>query len=178
MKKFLLLVVMATSVSYAGTQMLTNAFPKERTNLIEIDEEEYCLALNVYHEARSEPLVGKFAVSDVVLNRVRDSRWPDTICGVIYDGPTKPSWNDETKLIPIRDRCQFSWYCDGKDDTPLDQEAWYEARIVAHDIINRNRFRGVTEGATHYHASYVKPEWRTWFYPVGRIGSHIFYRSE
>ena len=86
----------------------------------EMTRDTYCMALNIYHESRSENLAGKFAVADVVMNRVNDRRYPDKICGVIYDAELKPSWKDPTIYVPVRNRCQFSWYCDGKSDEPAD----------------------------------------------------------
>mgnify|MGYP003316608280 CR=1 FL=1 len=73
-----------------------------------------CLALNVYFEARSENMASQIAVSLVVMNRVEDHRFPNTVCEVVKQGLTykwKPS-------LPIKNRCQFSWYCDGKPDKP------------------------------------------------------------
>ena len=90
-------------------------------DLIE-SEEAHCLALNVYYETRSDNLAGMYAVSDVVLNRVRDTRYPNTICEVVYQGPVRESWktkkdpdlSDEERIYnPVRNMCQFSWYCDG-----------------------------------------------------------------
>ena len=81
-----------------------------------------CLALNVYHEAKNQPFEGQVAVAQVVLNRVKDERFPNTICEVVEQGPVYESWktrNDPT-LEPVywpeKNRCQFSWYCDGKSD--------------------------------------------------------------
>jgi spore germination cell wall hydrolase CwlJ-like protein len=130
-----------------------------------------------------------YAVSDVVLNRVRDSRYPNTICDVVYQGPTRESWKtkqdpelpDEQRVYnPVRNMCQFSWYCDGKNDIPKDETGWATAQMVAGSILFANKHRGITEGATHYHATYVKPNWRNdrGMQHVGRIGSHIFYRWE
>jgi spore germination cell wall hydrolase CwlJ-like protein len=141
--------------------------------------QEYCMALNVYHEARSDNLAGMFAVSDVVLNRVRDSRWPDTPCGVIQDAVYSKWWREQHgKLVPVKHKCQFSWFCDGKKDTPTDAESWRRAQTVAFKILNRDLYRGITEGATHYHATYVDPSWNKRFRTIGRIGAHIFYRAE
>jgi len=80
--------------------------------------EAHCLALNIYHESRSDNLAGQYAVADVVLNRVENKRYPNTVCDVVYQGKMKPSWKDPEKMIPIRNMCQFSWYCEGKDYTP------------------------------------------------------------
>lgn len=138
-----------------------------------------CLALNTYHESRSDNLAGQFAVADVVLNRVRDIRWPNTICEVIRQGPVSDWWlTEHQRKVPIKNRCQFSWYCDGKSDEPKDNQAWQQALTVAHQIHDDNRYRGITEGATHYHASYVNPTWNKRFTPIGRIGAHLFYRAE
>ena len=131
-----------------------------------------CMALNVYYEARGSNLADKAAVADVVLNRVNDSRYPDTVCGVVKQGHKHE--NGEMK----RHKCQFSWYCDGKHDRPQDEDRWAEAQMIAWNIVEESRFRGITEGATHYHATYVEPQWAETLQLVGRIGAHIFYRWE
>lgn len=148
-------------------------------NLVD-NRQAHCLALNVYYEARGSNLADMYAVSDVVLNRVRDGRYPNTICDVVYQGVQKPSWKDPTKMVMVRNMCQFSWYCDGKDDIPTDETGWATAQMVAGSILYANKYRGLTEGSTHYHASYVRPNWRNdrGMQHVGRIGSHIFYRWE
>lgn len=133
--------------------------------------EEECLALNIYYEARSDNLAGKYAVADVVLNRVKDKRYPNTICGVVRQGRL-----GDTSGEVLRNRCQFSWYCDGKPDLPAEEDSWQKAQLVAYNIINHQRFRGITEGATHYHADYVNPIWAATLEVVGTIGQHIFYR--
>jgi len=153
--------------------------PKGELYTQESHPQEYCMALNVYHESRSDNLAGMFAVSDVVLNRVRDSRWPDTPCGVVTDAKYSKWWKEQHgKDVPVRHKCQFSWFCDGKNDTPTDVESWRRAQTVAYQILNRDMMRGITEGATHYHATYVDPSWNKRFRTIGRIGAHIFYRAE
>ena len=148
-------------------------------NLVD-NRQAHCLALNVYYEARGSNLADMYAVSDVVLNRVRDGRYPNTICDVVYQGVQKPSWKDPTKMVMVRNMCQFSWYCDGKEDIPKEETGWATAQMVAGSILYANKYRGLTEGSTHYHASYVRPNWRNdrGMQHVGRIGSHIFYRWE
>ena len=147
--------------------------------------ELYCLAKNIYFEAKSEPIAGQYAVADVVLNRVKDSRFPNTICEVVYEGPLRESWQtkkqtdlDDAERIyhPMRDRCQFSWWCDGKSDNIKDGDAWRKAQEIAYRLVNDYKHRGLTEGATHYHATYVNPKWAPTLDLVGRIGTHIFYR--
>jgi spore germination cell wall hydrolase CwlJ-like protein len=132
-----------------------------------------CLALNVYHEARDQPFIGQVAVAQVVMNRVHDKRYPDTVCEVVKQGPTY-SWTDD---FPVRYRCQFSWYCDGKSDTPHDSSAWEQARLIAYGVYSGNIY-DLVEGATHYHATYVHPEWAETKTKIAQIGEHIFYRWE
>ena len=141
-------------------------------------QDEHCMAKNIYHESRSENLAGKYAVADVVLNRVRDDRYPNSVCSVVYQGKHKPSWKDSGKLVPIRNACQFSWYCDGKSDDAMDGDAWADALYISYQIINEGKHRGITEGATHYHTTWVDPYWAPSLQQVGTIGSHIFYRAD
>ena len=137
-----------------------------------------CLALNTYHEAKNQSLVGQIATAQVVMNRVEDNRFPNTICEVVKEGPTRPSWEDPNKEYPIRHRCQFSWYCDGKDDTPKNEKAWKTAQDVAFLVLYDKIKLDVTEGATHYHATYVRPSWARTKKRTTRIEKHIFYRWE
>ena len=118
-----------------------------------------CLALNTYHEAKNQSLVGQIATAQVVMNRVADDRYPNTICEVVKQGPTRPSWEDPAKEYPIKHRCQFSWYCDGKPDVPKNEKAWRKAQDVAFLVLYNKINLDVTEGATHYHATYVRPAW-------------------
>ena len=147
--------------------------------------ELYCLAKNIYFEAKSEPVAGQYAVADVVLNRVQDSRFPNTICEVVYEGVMRESWktkqhkdlpDDQRIFHPVRHKCQFSWYCDGKSDKIKDSDSWRKCQEIAYRISREYRFRGMTEKATHYHATYVSPKWAPQLNLVGRIGTHIFYR--
>ena len=137
-----------------------------------------CLALNTYHEAKNQSLVGQVATAQVVMNRVADDRFPNTICEVVKQGPTRPSWEDPEKEYPIKHRCQFSWYCDGKDDTPKNEKAWKKAQDVAFLVIYDKIKLDVTEGATHYHATYVRPSWAKTKKRTTRIEKHIFYNLE
>ena len=123
-----------------------------------------CLALNIYFEARNETLEGKRAVGHVVMNRVRDAAFPASICQVIRAGGEN-----------VHGRCQFSWWCDGHSDKPLDILAWRESREIAWDIL-RGASRDPTRGALWYHADYVAPAWRADFPSGHQIGRHIFYK--
>ena len=138
----------------------------------ENEPEAWCLAQNVYYEARGSNRADRIAVADVVLNRVQDTRYPDTICEVVKQG------RQHANGQMVRNMCQFSWYCDGKSDWPTNLDAWVDAQQIAYMMIVHNDGRGLTEGATHYHAHYVGPEWARDLQLVGRIGVHIFYRWE
>ena len=137
-----------------------------------------CLALNTYHEAKNQSMVGQVATAQVVMNRVEDDRFPSTVCEVVKQGPTRPSWEDPEKEYPIKHRCQFSWYCDGKDDTPKNEKAWRKAQDVAFLVYYNKIQLDVTEGATHYHATYVRPAWARTKKRTTRIEKHIFYKWE
>ena len=137
-----------------------------------------CLALNTYHEAKNQSMVGQIATAQVVMNRVEDKRFPNTVCEVVKQGPTRPSWEDPNKEYPIKHRCQFSWYCDGKSDVPKNEKAWRKAQDVAFLVYYNKIQIDVTEGATHYHATYVKPAWAKTKKRTTQIEKHIFYRWE
>ena len=150
------------------------------------DKAPECLALNMYHEARNQETAGLFAVSAVVLNRVNDPRFPNSVCEVIYQGPIRESWKtrqhenlqaSERIYYPIKNRCQFSWYCDGKSDTPHNKEKYKELLNLAEAIIyNEISFVDITDGALFYHADYVTPGWAETKQKTVEIQDHIFYR--
>ena len=141
-------------------------------------QEAYCLAQNVYFEARNQPAAGQMAVMSVTLNRVNDDRFPNTICGVVYEGPTRPSWKGTGEMIPVRHRCQFSWYCDGKSDEIKDHYTYNQLYVLAEGLVASNfkTLLDITDGALYYHADYVKPKWSRHFEKTVKIGRHIFYR--
>ena len=138
-----------------------------------LDAALICLATAVYFESRGEPFVGQSAVAHVVLNRVDDTRFPDDICSVVKQGPTY-SWKPE---FPIRNMCQFSYYCDGKSDMPTEEDAWQSAVLAAFGAMTERTY-DPTDGATHYHADYVNPEWAAVKYKTVRINDNIFYKWE
>ena len=146
-----------------------------------IAEAILCLALNAYWEARNQSHKGMIGVSQVVMNRVESEYFPNTVCEVVKQGPTRQSWKDPEVRIPVRNRCQFSWYCDGKADTISKHDTEIFARIydLSELILNPNiTLLDITDGATHYHADYVFPAWRKTKTKTTEIGDHIFYRWE
>ena len=146
------------------------------------------MALNIYREANNQSVAGQIAVGRVVMNRVLDRRYPADTCGVIYEGPVRESWKtakdpdlkpEDRIYYPKRDRCQFSWYCDGKKDELINKEnnrAWKTAENIAFQILAFDKWNGVMEGATHYHADYVSPKWMNELKRITKIDDHIFYK--
>ncbi|MCH8198148.1 MAG: cell wall hydrolase [Proteobacteria bacterium] len=128
-----------------------------------ISEEVKCLALTIYFESRGEPDAGKIAVGHVVMNRVNNPRFPGQVCKVVKQGG---EWR--------RNRCQFSWWCDGRSDKPKDRRAWGLSKELANTIY-AGMSEDPTEGALWYHADYVKPYWKNVFARGPKIGRHIFY---
>ena len=144
------------------------------------EQEAVCLAKNMYYEARNQGLAGQLAVSLVVMNRVKDKRYPNTICEVVYQGPISKWWlKEKGKIVPIRNRCQFSWYCDGKSDDPKNKKKYKFFLDLSRDLVYGNmQVVDITEGATHYHADYVYPDWRKTKTKTIEVADHIFYRWE
>jgi len=130
-----------------------------------------CLAMNLYHETRGETLAGNIAVGYVTMNRVADPRYPDTICGVVHQA----KYHGWDLVNPIKNRCQFSWYCDGLSDNPQDGKAMLESVILAQHVI-AGTVTDISQGATHYHAKYVNPYWADDMTVVLEIGQHRFYK--
>ena len=150
------------------------------------DRAPECLALNMYHEARGQGTAGLFAVSAVVLNRVNDTRFPNSVCEVVEQGPVRESWKtrkneglpqSKRKYYPIKNRCQFSWFCDGKSDTPRNKKKYEELLDLAKLIMyNELILVDITDGALFYHADYVTPGWAKTKQKTVEIQDHIFYR--
>ena len=122
----------------------------------EISDPLTCLALNVYWEARNQPFAGQLAVAQVTMNRVRDRRYGDNVCDVVYEHK------------------QFSWFWDGKPDTPREKRAWEKAFLVASAAMDGSGHVEL-QGVTHYHAVYTKPYWKGYMVQVAMIGDHVFY---
>ncbi len=127
--------------------------------------EKNCLARAIYFEARSEPEAGQIAVANVILNRVKSERYPDTICGVVYDGAHRLN------------SCQFSFACDGKEDSPRATAQWTKAKKLASRALEGDAYVRVVSTATHYHADYVNPRWSGTMKRLIKIGRHIFYHG-
>ncbi len=129
------------------------------------EREQKCLAEAIYFEAATEPLKGRAAVAQVVLNRVRNPTYPSTICGVVYQNE---NW---------RNRCQFSFACDNIRDRITSKSHYKMAREIALAVTAGKIWLTEVGSATHYHAVYVHPDWAPTMKKVGRIGLHLFYRT-
>jgi len=123
----------------------------------EIAKEEECLAKNIYFEARNQSTDGQLAVAEVTLNRVASTKFPDSICRVV--------WQDK----------QFAWTHDGKSDNPKEKAAWLKAQALAKAILN-NEIPLLGLEATHYHAKEILPWWHKYYTKLGSIEDHVFYR--
>ena len=133
-------------------------------------EELECMSKNIYFEAALESTAGKLAVAQVTMNRVRSNTWPNTVCKVITQGIHYKNG------FPVRDRCQFSWYCDGKDDVPHSGSMWRESQEVARYVLTTPNLMDITDGATHYHADYIpSPRWADPRRKTVEIDTHIFF---
>ncbi|HYI64522.1 MAG TPA: cell wall hydrolase [Allosphingosinicella sp.] len=123
-----------------------------------------CLAQAVFYEARSESEDGQRAVAQVVLNRVRHPAWPNSVCGVVYQGPMRPGGG-----------CQFTFTCDGSLAVRPVGLGWARARMIAADALAGRTFAGVGL-STHYHTHAVFPSWAPRLLKTAMIGAHNFYR--
>ena len=128
-----------------------------------------CLVEALYHEARSEDIVPMLAVANVILNRVKHKKFPNTICEVVHQGKY---W----KGNPVRDKCHFSYWCDGRPEKFTDMTGLIKSINVAEMSLKGIQVRQTSQ-ATHYHAYYVTPKWasNSAFKLLGQIGTHIFY---
>lgn len=129
-------------------------------------QELNCLALNVYHESRGEPMAGQYAVAEVTMNRVASRRYPNTVCKVVF----QKKWD----VIRGRHVAAFSWT---EFDTrpPPDGRSWQDAREVATVVYHGNHVPQV-DGALFYHSKRIRPSWARRKKPIARVGKHIFYR--
>jgi spore germination cell wall hydrolase CwlJ-like protein len=130
-----------------------------------VSEKDFsCMATAIYFEARGEAYRGQVAVGQVVLNRVAHRLYPDTICSVVYQNKSK------------RNACQFSFACDGIPERITEQKAWAQAEEIARGVISGALYLPEVGYATHYHATYVRPQWAPRMKKVTKIGQHVFYQ--
>ena len=199
MKKYILLLILFIAsvgiTGFSGTSPKGDFYyihPQNTTTsgLIEIaenviskslvvdDKEVTCMAKNIFFEAAIESTAGKLAVAHVTLNRVDSKHFPSTVCEVVYEGPHYTAANGE--MYPVRDRCQFSLYCDGKGDDPREgSRLWEDSQELAkYVLLRQEELPDITDGALHYHANYINsPKWAKKKKITTKIDTHIFYRT-
>jgi len=133
--------------------------------------DKQCLAEAMYFEARDQGWRGMLAVGVVIQNRVRDTRYPNDACGVVRQGKYRNG-------NPVKHKCQFSYYCDGKPERPAEKEAWATARDLASMLMTTGVTMVGLDQATHYHTTAVNPYWAKSLVRVEQIGRHVFYAQK
>jgi spore germination cell wall hydrolase CwlJ-like protein len=141
--------------------------PAERLGLFDEKsraKSEKCLADAVYFEARGEAVRGQIAVAQVVLNRAFSGKYPDTVCGVVYQ-------NKHRHLA-----CQFTFACDNNADVIREPDMWDRARKIAKAMLDGQLWLPEVAKSTHYHAYWVRPSWVNEMKKMYKFGVHTFYR--
>jgi spore germination cell wall hydrolase CwlJ-like protein len=146
-----------------GPNPAAKAFALMAKNGIDSTRALDCLTSAIYYEAATEPDDGKRAVAQVILNRVRHPAYPNSVCGVIFQGSQRTTG------------CQFSYTCDGSLVRRPMPAYWNRARAIAQEMLAGNVYAPVG-WATHYHTNYVVPYWSSSLVKVANVGAHIFYR--
>ena len=143
------------------------------------DADVNCLAKNIYFEAGVESTAGKLAVANVTINRATHANFPNTICGVVHQGIHR--YNERMgEHVPVRNRCQFSWYCDGLGDNPREGRTWESSQELAIKVLTNHYDKAlidITDGAMYYHANWMEkyPSWSKKKKIMTSIDRHIFY---
>ena len=186
-------------LSTARAVMASLAMSYEVETGVSVNEDELkCMAENIYFEGRAEPMVGKVAIGKVVMNRIEDTRFPNSICGVVKQGPVRESWKTkkdptlakkDRKYYPIKNRCQFSWWCDGQKDiiwaTYMNGEviesnmtAWRDSINVALWLMS-GELKDPTYGAVfYYNPNIANPSWGAIYNETAIIGNHRFMKDK
>lgn len=135
------------------------------SNRMFASDQQTCLAKAIYFEARGETSKGQAAVAQVILNRVRNPAYPNTVCGVVYQNANQ------------RNRCQFSFACDGIKDNIRQPGAYNRAKKIAMAVTSGETYVGEVGSSTHYFASHVRPGWARSMVKMASIGDHHFFRT-
>ncbi|WP_084619856.1 cell wall hydrolase [Devosia chinhatensis] len=155
---------MPEQLAYARANEPVTARSLEPEELKVSDRELWCLATAIYFEARGESYRGQVAVAQVVMNRTKDHRYPDTICGVVFQNQHR------------KNACQFSFACDGIPEVVNERKPWDQAEDIASKVTTGELYLTEVGDATHYHATYVRPAWAPRMDKVTQIGLHVFYK--
>jgi hypothetical protein len=141
--------------------------PAERLGLFDEKsraKSEKCLAEAVYFEARGEAVRGQIAVAQVILNRAFSGKYPDNVCGVVYQ-------NKHRHLA-----CQFTFACDGHPDVIREPDMWDRAQKISQAMLDGRLWLPEVDRSTHYHAYWVRPSWVSEMKRNWKYGVHTFYR--
>ncbi|KKB86827.1 hypothetical protein VW29_00310 [Devosia limi DSM 17137] len=145
-----------------------NGFMPTTKRVEQANTERGCLAQAIYHEARGESEAGQMAVANVIVNRALSDKYPETLCGVIYQNADKGRY-----------RCQFTFACDGRADVPGERRAWARSTALAEAVYAQyatgQKLDMLPRTALFYHTTNVSPSWSNIYNQVAQIGSHIFY---
>jgi spore germination cell wall hydrolase CwlJ-like protein len=170
--------MLATVISLSGMNEVPHKTETAEEKLeitLNLDPQTFCMAQNIYMESRNESTAGKVAVGNVTMNRLKSKDFPDTICEVVYEGPHYES-KLTGKLYAYKNRCQFSWYCDGQPDVIKSKKVFWEIYELSKQIVAKSdSIIDMTDGALFYHADYVTPTWSFQFKKKVVIDRHIFY---
>lgn len=131
----------------------------------------FCMAEAIYFESRGETALGQLAVGITIKNRFQSRRYPDNICEVVRQGRY-------FRGSPLRDQCQFSYFCDGKPERITDFKAWEKALGLASLVLSSRVEIAGLEGVTHYHSVKVTPRWSNKLRYKTTVGRHLFYVKE
>jgi|TARA_R100000315_G_C5228976_1_gene139914 spore germination cell wall hydrolase CwlJ-like protein len=161
--------------------------PMHTGDPIDLHEELYCLAINSYHEARGASFDDKIATAQVVMNRVASMKYPEDVCEVITEGPVRESWKTkqypdldygDRVFYPVKHRCQFSWYCDGRSDAVYNLDGW-EDSVIAAFLVYTGFGEDIVDGATHYYAhDKVNPSWAKSMTVTVKLKGHTYLRED
>ena len=158
--------------TYEQTDAEQAALPPRQPFQNASEEDQKCLALAIYFEARGESIDGQQAVGDVILNRVRSKSYPDSVCDVVWQGAKR--YGRPARLF----RCQFSFACDGRPETTPNEAAWEQAMDIASKMLHKGMRSSLHDNVLYYHAEYVSPAWAQAMLQVAQIGKHVFYTDE
>lgn len=136
-----------------------------------------CLAQNIYFESRSESKQGQLAVAHVTLNRVAHRKFPNSVCEVVKQARYSRWWKEHHgKNVPVKNKCQFSWYCDGKSDRINNKQAWQAITKLSLEVM-LNQTQDPTAGAIYYYnPELADPYWKDSFEQVALVDNHVFLR--
>ena len=166
----ILVSVLVQNITHAKMEKLREGQMLSSNDVVTIKTREKqleCMAMNIYREAGHESFEGKVAVAQVTMNRVKDGRFGDDVCGVIY----------KKSVVMDRVVCQFSWACDSAAKTrPINNTAYQESMAVAKKVLLEGFSLDILKHALYYHANYVNPQWP--LEKIGSIGNHIFYKGK